>query len=334
MKKNLGLLGIGRWGKNIARNFFELGVLNSIYDPCMENVQKHTKGFKNEIRICKDEDEIFSNPDIDKVAIVTRSPHHARLIIKALEAKKDVFVEKPICFDLEEAKLIKTLAKENKKIVMVGHLLHYHPVIIKLKELFEQGIIGDLVSICATRLGLGYIREEENSLWSLGIHDISLIQSITRQKPKSVFALTEKTHGKKEGDIYNCFLNFSDNTKAHIKVNWLNPYKEQRFVIIGTKGLLLFDDVVKWENKLKFFDKYIIEEKDNILFHRSNNFEFIKVKYEEPLKNECKHFLKCCDNRNEPYTNVDESIHVMKIIKSLLITADNHSFLEEPCFQS
>jgi UDP-2-acetamido-3-amino-2,3-dideoxy-glucuronate N-acetyltransferase len=326
MKKTLGLFGIGRWGKNIARNFFELGALHSIYDPNLENLQKHTQNFE-EVILCSNEDEIFYNPNIDKVAIVTKTHDHARLIIKALEANKDVFVEKPMCFDLREAEIIKNLAKKKNKIVMVGHILHYHPVVIKMKQLLQKGRIGKILSICATRTGLGYMKSEINSLWSLGIHDISLILSILDEQPENVFAVASNILNEQKKDIFNCFLNFSSGIKTHIIVNWLNPYKEQKFIIIGTEGLLLFDDTAKWDEKLKLYSKTIDWDKDDITIIQNVNLKFIKIDYEEPLKNECRHFLKACDSRIEPYTNVDESIQVIKIIKTLLNSEKNENFL-------
>jgi len=334
MKKSLGLFGIGRWGKNIARNFFELDVLNSVYDPCVENINK--KNLKG-VLFCKNEDEIFENPNIDKVAIVTRIPEHARLIIKALKANKDVFVEKPICFDLNEAKLIKKIAKEKNKIVMIGHILHYHPVVIKLKELLQQGIIGDLVSINSIRQCFGYIKEEKNSLWSLATHDISLILSILKSMPKAVFALTNGMYNMQNDDIYNCFLNFSNDIKAHIKVNWLNPYKEQKFIITGTKGMLLFEDTAKWEEKLKIFHKSKINKNCEISNKLLEKFINIKIAYEEPLKNECKCFLHCCENKIEPLTNIEESINVIEIIKALLNSKDKtqyFSLIKDSFFES
>ncbi len=326
MKKSLGLFGMGRWGKNIARNFFELGVLNSVYDPCVENIQSSKNNF-TDVCFCDNEDEIFSNPNIDKVAIVTRIPNHTRLILKALQSKKDVFVEKPICFEIEEAQLIKTVAKENNKIVMVGHILHYHPVVIKLKELLRQGLIGELISISSTRLGNGYIKEEKNSLWNLAIHDISLILSILNSSPESLLALTNGTFDKQSDDIYNCFFNFPNNIKAHIKVNWLNPYKEQKFIVVGSKGLFLFDDIAKWDEKLKLYNKPNFNDYKNISAKQSDNFSYIKVDYKEPLKNECEYFLKCSENKIDPLTNVDESIRVIEIIKNLLNSVNASEYL-------
>lgn len=326
MQKSLGIFGVGRWGKNIARNFFELGVLNSIYDPCEDNI-KLIKNTYSEVNFCNNEDDIFENPNIDKVAIVTRIPDHTRLILKALKAKKDVFVEKPLCFEIEEAELIKKIAKENNKIVMIGHILHYHPVIQKIKDVIEQGIIGNLLSLSSTRMCYGYIKEEQNSLWSLATHDISLILSIMNSMPDSLLAITNGIYDIHSTDVYNCFLNFSNKIKANIKVNWLNPYKEQKFIAMGTKGVLLFDDVAIWDEKLKLFNKPIISDNRKNSYNELEFSQFIKIDYKEPLKNECEYFLKCCEKRLDPITNVDESIRVIEIIKSLLKSVNSWEFL-------
>lgn len=336
MKKSLGLFGVGRWGKNIARIFFELGALNSIFDPCLENVQKIKDNYKD-VNFCNDEDEIFSDPDIDKVAIATRIPSHTRLILKALRTNKDVFVEKPVCFDLKDARLIKKTARENGRIVMVGHILHYHPAVIKLKELIRLGEIGELISISSTRLCFGYIKEERNSLWSLATHDISLILSIINAMPESTFAVTSGMRDKQSDDIFNCFLNFSNKVKAHIKVNWLNPYKEQRFIVIGTEGLLMFDDVAKWDEKLKLFRNPRKDQQRIFFVNEGDNFDRKKIDYQEPLKNECQDFLECCEKRTPPFTNIDESIQVIQVINSLLNSANNDeclSFIKESFVQS
>lgn len=325
MKKSLGLFGIGRWGKNVARNFSELGVLNSIYDPFVKNEVK--ENFSDCV-FCENEDEIFANPNIDKVAIVTRIPDHTRLIIKALKSNKDVFVEKPICFDLKDAQYIKSLAKQKKRIVMVGHLLHYHPAVVKLKELISQNEIGDIISVDATRISYGYIKEEMNSLWGLATHDISLILSLIPSSIDSVLAVSQGMFDFHGEDIYNCFINFSNNVKAHIKVNWLNPYKEQKFVVTGTNGLLLFDDTAKWEEKLKLFYNPIYQSKNNTINSKQkDNFVYIKFDSEEPLKNECKYFLNCCSTRIDPFTNVDESMRVIEVIKSLINSVNGNQCL-------
>jgi UDP-2-acetamido-3-amino-2,3-dideoxy-glucuronate N-acetyltransferase len=233
-------------------------------------------------------------------------------------ANKDVYVEKPITLNINEAEELISLAKEKNKILMVGHLLHYHPAIIKLKEIINAGKIGKIKNIVANRLSLGIFRKHENVLWSFAPHDISVVLGIIKEMPRFVVCSGKDHINKGVHDVTNSILKFKD-AYVNINVNWLNPYKEQKMSIIGEKGMILFDDVSK-DNKLTYFPEYIRYSSD-IQSNPSpikNNGENIEIDLSKsPLLIECEHFVECCMERKVPITDGNEGLCVLKVLDAL-----------------
>ena len=311
-KKFVGQIGLGYWGKNIFRNLYELGVLHSACDVSEEVIKEYSEKFQ-EVNFTTDYKELLNNPEIKAVTIATPAVTHYELAKKALLADKDVFVEKPLALNTKEAQELIRIAEEKKKILMVGHILRYHPAVIKLKEIVSEGMLGKIYYIYSHRLNIGKLRTEENILWSFAPHDISVILMLLEEEPIKVSAFGGAYLNKEIYDITLTTLEFSNNIKAHIFVSWLHPYKEQKLVVVGSKAMAVFDDVSR--EKL-FLYPHKIEWKDGkIPIAHKAPYEVIPIEEGEPLKLELNHFLDCIINRKRPKTDGYEGLRVLKILE-------------------
>ena len=302
------LVGFGRWGKNIARNLHELGVLHTICDQqiSLPHPPVHTT---------HDFQSLLS-PEIRQIFIATPPHTHYPLAKQALLAGKDVFVEKPLCLDLEEAEELVELAKAKNLILMVGHLLRYHPCVVKLAQLIQEGRLGVIKQINATRACFGEIRRE-NVLWDLMPHDLSVIFSLNNHP---VTHLDCKVNGIVSEVIDNATLHltFENGVKSTVYASWIHPQKEQKLTVIGSESLMVFDDTKPWSEKLM---EYPFEQKT--LSHGGlqlapKEARAIEVEPGEPLKDECRHFLSCCKTRHPPKTSGEEGLPVIRILQSAL----------------
>ena len=306
----LGLLGCGYWGKNLIRDFRNLNVLHTICDTDMEQLKKHQT---DNVNITTNADDIFSSTEITAVCIALPANIHYKFAKLALQAGKDVFCEKPITLDVAQAQELVDLAREKELILMVGHLLHYHPCIAKMKEMVQDGKIGKIVHIVSNRLNLGILRTCENVLWSFAPHDISVILSLCQNKLPNRVTCHGKSHMTFQiHDITNSVLEFDD-TYVNINVSWLNPFKEQKLTLVGDKGMLVFDDTLK-ENKLVWYPEYI--GANSIL---KKDFEPVPVAMDgpSPLQRECQHFIDVCKTRQQPLTDGQEGVRVLKTLMAL-----------------
>jgi len=255
MSIKLGLIGGGYWGKNLIREFNNTNTLHTICDINEEALKKYNELYPH-VKTTKSWDDVLDNTEINAVCIALPAEMHFTFAKKSLLAGKDVYVEKPITLDINEAEELVKIAKENDKILMVGHLLHYHPCIEKIKEMINKDKIGKVKNIVANRLNLGIFRVQENVLWSFAPHDISVVLNLCDDKlPDSVQCIGKDHITEGVHDVTNSMLKYNDKY-VNINVNWLNPYKEQKMSIIGEKGMILFDDTAK-ENKLTYFPEYI-----------------------------------------------------------------------------
>lgn len=316
----LGLIGGGYWGKNLIREFNNCKVLNTICDVNQEALKKYNSDYPH-IKTTTEWIDILNDNEINAVCIALPAELHYKFAKQALEHNKDVYVEKPITLNVEEASELIKIAKDKNKILMVGHLLHYHPAIIKIKEILQSQELGKIKNIVSNRYNLGIFRTQENVLWSFAPHDISVILSLCNNKlPTWVkctgnYCLTKNIH-----DITNSVLKFEeDNIYVNINVNWLNPYKEQKLTIVCEKGMILFDDVEP-ENKLKIYKNYI-NWTDNINpIPNANKVEPQIIKLDlsmTPLLKECLHFKECCEKRKKPITNGEEGMQVLTVLNNL-----------------
>jgi UDP-2-acetamido-3-amino-2,3-dideoxy-glucuronate N-acetyltransferase len=310
--RNIAVIGCGYWGKNLVRNFYNLNALHTVCDSDKEREGEYKENYQ-EISFSTSLQAVFYNPEIKAVAIATPAATHYSITKEALLHDKDVFVEKPLALRLKEALELVRLAGKKKRILMIDHLLQYHPAIIKLKSIINEGILGAIQYIYSNRLSIGKFRKEENILWSFAPHDISVILSLVGKMPIRVDAFGEAYLQK---DIYDTTLTtlvFNDKLKAHIFVNWLHPFKEQKLVVIGTRNMAVFDDqseekLVLFPHKVKWVNGMPIASKAP---HNA-----VKISSEEPLEKACSHFLNCVRKRKKPITDGREALRVLEVLNS------------------
>ena len=312
MKKNIAVVGCGHWGKNLVRNFYEMDVLGLICDPNIDIAEQFSKQYSVKNNSFT---KIINDPNIKGVVLAVPAKHHAPMAINAMKQGKHVFVEKPLAMNEAEATLMIKTAKENKVQLMVGHLLQYHPVFQKVKEMVLGGEIGEITYIYSNRLSFGKVRTEEDVIWSFAPHDISMILSLANQEPRFITAHSTAILQDNIADSATIHMTFKSGLKAHISVSWLHPYKEQKLVVIGKKAMLVFDDTKPWNEKLSIL-RYQAEINQGLPNLKKENLEFIKVIEDEPLKNECKHFIDVVENNTQPLTDEHEGLQVLKVLTS------------------
>jgi UDP-2-acetamido-3-amino-2,3-dideoxy-glucuronate N-acetyltransferase len=319
---SVAVIGTGYWGKNLVRNYYELGALKLICDKNEETVaalQEKCPGTE----ACLSMDDAIVRSDIDGIVIATPAETHYELALNALKAGKHVYVEKPLVLSVDEAHELITLADQRKKVLMVGHLLHYHPVFIRLKQLVHEGELGRINYIYSNRLNLGKIRREENILWSFAPHDISMILSLADEEPESVCSIGANYLHREIADVTTTHLKFSSGLRAHIFVSWLHPIKEQKLVVVGDRKMAVFNDTEPWPDKLLLYPHRINWEK-NIPIPDKAEAEHVDFQPTEPLKEECRTFLQCCRTGEKPATDGREGLGVLKVLNASQRSLDNH----------
>lgn len=313
MIMKIAAVGAGYWGVNLIRLFNRLGVLATICDFNMPRLQQLAKEYP-EVPIEPSYSAILDDPSIDAVVIATPAETHFGLAGQALRAGKDVFVEKPMTLRAEEAEELIALSARLGRILMVGHLLEFHPAITRLEQLVEAGELGRIEYIYSNRLNLGKVRREENALWSFAPHDISVILLLLKQLPIQVTATGGTYLQPNIADVTVSTMLFSHGTRAHLFVSWLHPFKEQKLVVVGEKRMAVFDDVRKTE-KLQLYDKRIDLVNGQFVVERPTA-EVVEFPPDEPLLLECKHFLECIESRCTPKTDGQDAWRVLKVLEA------------------
>ena len=312
---DLALIGAGYWGKNLARNFNALGALHTVCDSQTPILQNYCGPDFALVRKTTNVDEILNDPAVTKVAIAAPAALHYDLVKKSLEAGKDVFVEKPLCLKLGEAEGVVELAARKGKILMVGHLLQYHPCIQKLQSLVAEGELGKLQYITSNRLNLGKIRREENALWSFAPHDLSVILSLAgNELPARVQCSGAAYLNTGVPDTTLTVLAFSNGIRAHVYVSWLNPFKEQKLTVVGSNAMAVFDDTRPWGEKLTLHRQPLTWTNGQTPTPSKSTGEKVVVPEAEPLRGECLHFLECCADRKTPRTDGLEGVRVLRLL--------------------
>ena len=316
-KLKVAVIGCGYWGKNLVRNFSEIGVLKYVCDSDTDRAKEMGKMYSIEDKSFQD----ILKTDVDGVIIAAPAKQHHKLARSSLKAGKHVFVEKPISLSVIEAENLCVIAKQQNKILMVGHLLQYHSAFFKLKEIVKKGKLGKLQYIYSNRLNLGKFRNEENILWSFAPHDISMILSLVEDNPVKVLSIGAAHLNKQIHDVTTTHLTFKNGIQSHIYVSWLHPFKEQKLVVVGDSGMAVFDDGLDWSEKLKIYP-HQVDWVDGLPQPKKAEFQVLKIKVQEPLKAECQHFLNCIQNGDKPLTDGEEGVNVLKVLdasqKSLL----------------
>jgi predicted dehydrogenase len=316
---SVGVVGLGYWGPNLARNFDRLGEteLRWICDASEESRARWTPQFPN-ARLSGDLDELLADPDLDAVAIATPVPLHADLAVRVLKSGKHCFVEKPLAQSVADAERVVEAANEAGKVLMVGHLLEYHPGVRKLKEVASSGDLGDIRYIYGNRLNLGKLRPDENALWSLGAHDVSVLLHLAEEEPTELHAFGGSYMNAGVEDVVFCVLRFPSGLMAHLHLSWLDPHKERRFTIVGSQRMATFDDM-ELEQKLVIYDKGFDEDYSSYgeYIARSGDIWSPRIPNEEPLRIECRHFAECIRDGKEPISDGASGLRVVRVLEGL-----------------
>ena len=310
----LCVVGTGYWGRNLVRNFDGLGVLEALCEASPETAASIANTF-SEARVLSDVGAVVADPSLNAVAIATPAVTHGALVRQFLEADRHVFVEKPLCLDPREASELGDLAEARSRTLMVGHLLLYHPAFRALQSLVATGQVGQLRYIYSNRASLGKVRTEENALWSFAPHDVSMILALTGRMPERVIASGANYLTDGVADTTLSHLTFSHDLQAHIFVSWLHPYKEHRMVVVGSEGMIVFNDVAEGEDKLLLYPHVSKSEGGVPVINRA---EAKPISYEaaEPLHLECAHFLDCVISGNRPLSDAAEGARVLRVLKA------------------
>jgi predicted dehydrogenase len=312
----VAVIGCGAWGKNLVRCFAELGCLGAAADHHTATVEAVVA--RHGSRALSFE-QILAEPSIHAVAIATQPSTHHDLAKRALLAGKHVFVEKPLALELKHAEELTDLARRLGRQLMVGHILRYHPAFSKLQSLIVTGVIGRVLRLEANRMNLGAVRREEDVLWCLGPHDVSVILALVGAEPSEVHGVGGYHLRKAIADAVTLHLAFPAGEQAQVNLSWLHPVKEHRLTVIGTKAMIVLDDAAPWERKLLLYPHIV-----NVAGHTTATIRAeplpIAVEENEPLKLECQHFVDCIAQRRDPITNGDEGLRVMRVLAQASMT--------------
>jgi UDP-2-acetamido-3-amino-2,3-dideoxy-glucuronate N-acetyltransferase len=342
---SVGVVGCGYWGRNLVRNLFELGSLHAICDVEQPRLDAMLKTFN--VKATCHFDELLAMPEIQGVVIAAPASQHFSLARRAMLAGKDVFVEKPLALRVEEGEELVRLAKQHNRILMVGHLLHYHPAITALRRMVHAGDLGKIEYISSSRLNLGKLRTEEDILWSFAPHDISAILYLLDEMPRQVSAQGASYLNHPISDVTLSVLSFATGVKAHVFVSWIHPFKEQKLIVVGDRQMAVFDDTEP-DRKLVLYP-HRIDWVDRMPVVRKAEGRVVELERSEPLRLECQHFLDCVRERKNPQTDGENGLRVLRILHACGQSIQQHgqpqplhreapryfvhpsAFVDEPC---
>jgi predicted dehydrogenase len=315
----VGVVGLGYWGPNLARNFNALPECELRW--CCdgrEAVRARHAGQFHDARFTSDLDDLLGDPGLDAVVLATPVPTHADLSVRVLEAGKHCLVEKPLAQTVADAERTIAAAQAGGRVLMVGHLLQYHPGIGRLKAIAASGELGDVRYIYGDRLNLGQLRADENALWSLGAHDVSVVLHLAEEEPFELSAHGECYVRDGVEDVVFAFMRFPSGLAAHLHLSWLDPHKARRFTIVGSKRMATFDDMDP-ERKLSIYDKGFDQSADSYgeYITRSGDVWSPSVPNVEPLRLECEHFLACVRDGGEPLSGGASGLAVVRVLEGL-----------------
>lgn len=315
MKPRIAVLGCGYWGSNHIRTLKALGALYAVSD----TNRARAEGFASEQDcLAIKPDQLFVRDDIDAIVMALPPQFHADLAVRAVTAGKDVLVEKPIALTVADAERAVQAAKDNGRVFMVGHVLRFHPAFETLKGLIDKGELGEVRYIHSHRLGLGKFHTENDALWDLAPHDLSMILAITGTEPIEVrgegAALLDNL-----SDFAHLHMRFPNGLRSHLFTSRLNPYRERRLTVVGTKAMAVFDDVEPWERKLAVYRHAVWQDSGQWAF-TTNEPSYVAVAQGMPLTRELEHFIQCIETRAEPRTSGEEAIRVLRILTAGTVT--------------
>jgi predicted dehydrogenase len=302
----LAQVGLGQWGKNLARNFAELADFVWLCDLDEERRADLAQTYAT-ARLTADYEDLLADDSVEAIVIATPVPTHHELARRALEAGKHVFVEKPAAMRAVDMDELCELAEERGRVLMPGHLLLYHPGVQKLKEIVDSGELGDVLYVYGNRQNLGTFRTNENALWSLGVHDLSVLLFLVEEEPSEVEAHGNAFLNRGVEDVVFCYLRFPSGKMAHMHLSWLDPHKIRRITVVGNDRMAVFDDMDR-ERKITVYDNWRT---------RTGDIYSPKVDTTEPLRLECKHFLKLVAGDGDPHKAARDAVPVVRALEQL-----------------
>jgi predicted dehydrogenase len=316
----VGVVGLGYWGPNLARNFDRLpdAELGWICDSSGTALERLATQFPD-ARQATSIDDLLEDPALDAVVIATHVPSHPELAVQVLEAGKHCFVEKPLAQSVPEAERVLAAAEASGRTLMVGHLLEYHPGLETLKGIADSGDLGEIHYIYSNRLNLGVLRRDENALWSLGAHDVSVVLRLAGdEEPSEISAVGESYMRRGIEDVVFAYLRFPSGLAAHLHLSWLDPHKERRFTVVGSKRMATFDDM-ELERKVTVYDKGFDEDFSSYgeYIARSGGTWSPRISNEEPLRIECRHFIDSIRSGERPRSDGPSGLRVVRVLEAL-----------------
>ena len=314
---DVAVLGCGYWGQNLVRNFHQLNALKVVCDPA-PGARSKVESIAPGVGVVDDYNAVFGRDDIRAVVIATPAETHYDLTMRALSAGKDVFVEKPLALVHSEGAAMRAEAERTGRILMVGHLLDYHPAVVALRRLVSEGALGRLSYIYSNRLNFGKIRTREDALWSFAPHDIGVILRLAGEMPIEVTCSGGNYITPNLADVTVSCLHFRMGVRAHIFVSWLNPFKEQKLVVVGDRKMAVFNDLLK-ADKLVLYDQRVdLNDRQPVL--QKGELEVIGVGADEPLRKECQHFLECVQTRQPPTSSATKGLEVLRVLQACQVS--------------
>jgi predicted dehydrogenase len=315
----VGVVGLGYWGPNLARNFAaidgcELAWLCDASEPAREKLARSFPA----ARATADLEDLLADGELDAIVLATPVPTHAELAIAVAAAGKHCFVEKPLATNAADAERAVVAATEADRILMVGHLLEYHPAVERLKSLIDGRELGELFYIYGNRLNLGQLRKDENALWSLGAHDVSVALRLIGEEPVECLAHGASYVRENVQDVVFCYLRFPSGVVAHLHLSWLDPHKERRITVVGARRMATFDDMLI-EGKLTIYDKGFDEDSSSWgeYIARSGDTFSPRIPNLEPLRIECEHFVECIRTGATPRSDGHSGLRVVRVLEQL-----------------
>ncbi|MGH8250853.1 MAG: Gfo/Idh/MocA family protein [Steroidobacteraceae bacterium] len=315
----VAVVGVGGWGKNLARNFHQLPEADLRYvcdldQAKLDQLARQLPG----AQLTRDFDAVLRDPVVQAIVVATPAPRHHAICKQALEAGKDVYVEKPFTLEVAHAEELIALAERQQRILMVGHLLEYHPVVTCLREMIGREELGRLYYVYSQRVNLGTVRGDENALWNFAPHDISVIMFLLGAAPTDVAARGQCYLQKGVEDVVFLTMNFGGRAMAHVHVSWLDPHKIRKLTLVGDRKMAVFDDLEATE-KLRIYDKGAKVNQDYSTFAeyvglRFGDITMPYIKVGEPLQIECRHFLDCVRTRSQPVSDGQDGLRVVKVL--------------------
>lgn len=323
-QQRIAVIGCGVWGRNIVRNFYNLNVLEIVCDLDESNLEKVRERYPG-VKTTNDFNEIINNPEITAVAVVTPSHTHYKVVKAMLEAGKNVYVEKPISTVAQEAKDLTELAHAKGLVLMVGHLLLYHPAVNRLKMLIEEGELGEIVYAQSDRLNVNFFKNDRSVMWDLAPHDVSMMSYVTGKEPVRIISAVGCSSEQNDiMDITHISIEFEDGMVGQISDSWITPKKHVQLLVRGTKATAILDDTVQ-ENKLVIYDNFKKDNSQNI------SLDYLEI---EPLKLECQHFISCCETGKKARSDGDNGFMVTTILEQAekIMLGDRRKKLDEVNF--